>query len=176
MAIKINEIPPEGLTVQIKSVIDLLEEGTGLRPLSATITIKPEDNGIFHVSGRASATPVLECSRCLKRFDFPIRDAAIDFDLAPEHLVNAPGEHELGRGDLEIEFYRGDELEPEDLVREQLLLAIPMVPVHSPDCKGLCPQCGADRNESPCTCRPEALKQETSPFAVLKTITKPEKE
>ena len=176
MAIKINDIPPEGLTVQVESVIDLLNEGAAPSPFSATITIKPEENGIFHVSGKASASPELECSRCLKRFVFPIRDAAMEFDLAPERLVQSPGEHELGPGDMDLEFYRGEEFEPEEIIREQLLLAVPMVPVHSPDCKGLCPVCGIDRNEATCTCREEELEGKESPFAVLKKIIKPEKE
>jgi len=176
MAIKINDIPPEGLTVQVENVIDLQIEGAAPAPFSATITIKPEENGIFHVSGKASASPELECSRCLKRFAFPIRDAVMEFDLAPERLVNAPGEHELGPGDMDMEFYRGEELEPEEIIREQLLLAVPMVPVHSPDCKGLCPICGTDLNEATCNCRRNGLEHEESPFAVLKKIIKPEKE
>ena len=176
MAIKINDIPPEGLTVHVENEIDLLNQGDTPAPFSATITIKPEENGIFHVSGKASATPVLECSRCLKRFSFPIRDAVMDFALAPERLVESPGEHELGPAELDMEFYRGEELEPEEFIREQLLLAVPMVPLHSPGCKGLCPTCGTDRNEATCNCREEGLEREESPFAVLKKIIKPEKE
>jgi len=50
------------------------------------------------------------------------------------------------------------------------------VPVHSPDCRGLCPRCGADRNETTCDCSIEATEGEASPFAVLKKIINPEKE
>jgi uncharacterized protein len=100
----------------------------------------------------------------------------MDFDLLREGSVQTGAEHELGRAELDTEFFQGDEIEPRDLVREQLLLAIPMVPVHSEDCKGLCPVCGADRNERPCGCRTETMPEKESPFAVLKKIIKPEKE
>jgi uncharacterized protein len=176
MAFKINDIPPEGLTVKLADKLDLFEEGTATTPFTATVTFKAEGAGIFHVHGTVEATTELECSRCLKRFSFPIKEAAMDFELIPEGSLGQAAEHELGKGELDTEFYRGDEIEPKEFIREQLLLGIPMVPVHSPVCKGLCPVCGADRNETSCSCRIEVIQGETSPFAVLKKIIKPEKE
>ncbi len=176
MAIKINDIPPEGLTLELKDRLDLFEEGAATTPFQATVTVKAEGAGIFHVNGTVEATTELECCRCLKRFTFPVRETAMDFDLVPEGSRKMSAEHELGRGELDTEFYRGGEIEPKEFIREQLLLAVPMVPVHSPECKGLCPVCGADRNEQQCSCRPDAIEGEASPFAALKTIIKPEKE
>ena len=170
MAFKINDIPPEGLTVELAGKLDLFEEGTATTPFKATMTFKAEGAGIFHVNGTVEAAAELECSRCLKRFSFPIREAAMDFELVPEGSREQAAEHELGRAELDTEFYRGGEIEPKKFIREQLLLGIPMVPVHSPDCKGLCPVCGADRNETTCGCRIEATEGGTSPFAVLKKI------
>lgn len=176
MAFKINDIPPEGLTVELTDKLDLFEEGTATTPFKATVTFKAEGAGIFHVNGTVEATTELECSRCLKRFSFPVKEAAMDFELVPEGSLGQAAEHELGRGELDTEFYCGDEIEPKEFIREQLLLGIPMVPVHSEHCKGLCPVCGADRNETNCGCRIEATEGGTSPFAVLKKIIKPEKE
>jgi uncharacterized protein len=176
MAFKINDIPPEGLTVRLADKLDLFEEGTATTPFKATVSFKAEGAGIFHVNGTVEATTELECSRCLKRFSFPVREASMDFELVPEGSMGQAAEHELGRGELDTEFYRGEEIEPKEFIREQLLLGIPMVPVHNPDCKGLCPVCGADRNETTCGCRIEAIEGGTSPFAVLKKIIKPEKE
>jgi uncharacterized protein len=176
MAFKINDIPPEGLTIQLADKLDLFEEGAATTPFKATVTFKAESAGIFHVNGTVEATTELECSRCLKRFSFPIREAAMDFELIPEGSLKQSGEHELGSGELDMEFYRGEEIEPKEFIREQLLLGIPMVPVHSENCKGLCPECGADWNETTCGCRIDVLEGGTSPFAVLKKIIKPEKE
>jgi uncharacterized protein len=176
MAIKINDIPPEGLTVEIEETLDLFDDGKAMTPCKASLTIMPASPGTFRVAGTVSAAAKLECSRCLKPFDFPVRDAAVAFELVPGGSVRGGAEHELGRGELDTEFYEGDEIEPRDLVREQLLLAIPMVPVHREDCKGLCPACGADRNEGACGCEPQAIPEKENPFAVLKKIIKPEKE
>lgn len=176
MAFKINDIPPEGLTLELADKLDLFEEGSVTTPFKATVTFKAEGAGLFHVHGNVEATTELECSRCLKRFSFSIKEAAMDFELVPERPREQPAEHGLGKGELDTEFYRGEEIEPKEFIREQLLLGIPMVPVHSPGCKGLCPKCGADRNDTTCGCQIETIEGETSPFAVLKKIIKPEKE
>jgi uncharacterized protein len=176
MAIKITDIPPEGLTIEIEDSLDLFGEGNATAPFTATVTVMPEASGTFHITGLVNASAELECSRCLKRFPFPIRDAAMDFELVPEGALRTGAEHELGRGELDIEFYRGGEIEPTEYIREQVLLALPMVPVHREDCKGLCPLCGADRNERECSCKPDTMPEKESPFAVLKKIIKPEKE
>ena len=175
MAIKINDIPPEGLTVEITDRVDLFDEGTAA-PFTAAVTITPEAPGVFHISGTVSATAELECSRCLKRYPFTVQNAAMDFDLVREGSLQTGAEHELGRGELDTEFYRGDEIEPNEYIREQVLLSLPMVPVHREDCKGLCPVCGADRNERDCGCKADAMPEKENPFAVLKKIIKPEKE
>jgi uncharacterized protein len=68
--------------------------------------------------------------------------------------------------DLGVSFYKGDEIDLGQLMREQFYLSLPMKPLCSPDCKGLCPQCGINRNRETCTCdtkwidpRFEALKR-----------------
>lgn len=176
MTIKINDIPPEGLTIEIKDSLDLFDTGTAATPFTAMVKIHPVAAGAFHVSGAVSTVLELECSRCLRSFPFPLQDTAMDFDLFPEGSLQTGADHELGRGELDTEFYQGDAIEPRELIREQLLLAIPMVPVHREDCKGLCPVCGADRNERKCGCTPDTLPGKENPFAVLKKIIKPEKE
>jgi uncharacterized protein len=170
MAIKIKDIPPEGLTVELSEKLDLFDEGTASTAFTATLTIKPAGSGIFRVMGAVKAEPSLECSRCLKRFPFPIDEPGLNIDLMPGTALRAV-ERELDRSELDVEFYQTDEIEPLDLVKEQLLLAIPMVPVHSPDCKGLCPVCGTDLNGTECGCARD-LAEETGPFSKLKDILK----
>ena len=176
MAIKINDIPPEGLHIEIEDSFDLYDDGT-LTPFTAKVAIKHGGPGIFRVTGTVSAEPKLECSRCLRPFPFTVRNATMEFELIPKSSAASGSEHELGKGELDMEFYEGDELEPTDFIREQVLLALPMVPVHRDDCKGLCPVCGTDRNENDCGhAAAEQLPERESPFAALKKIIKPEKE
>jgi uncharacterized protein len=61
-------------------------------------------------------------------------------------------EIEIDEGEAEIGFYEGGGLELEDILREQILLALPMQRVCSEECKGICPVCGKNRNQSACDC------------------------
>jgi uncharacterized protein len=61
---------------------------------------------------------------------------------------------ELAEDDLDLYTYEGEEVDLSPLFREQVVLAVPFAPLCSEDCKGLCPQCGADRNLERCDCKP----------------------
>jgi DUF177 domain-containing protein len=170
MAIKINDIPPEGLTVEFGRQLDLFDTGTKSTAVTAVLGIKPMEGGILHISGRVKSNPLLECSRCLERFTFGI-DTELSIDLAPMSSLKTDGEHELVGGELDMEFYEGDEFEPLDVIKEQLLISIPMVPLHSPDCKGLCSVCGADLNKTECGHQQNA-PGEFGAFSALKDLLK----
>jgi uncharacterized protein len=170
MAMKISDIPPEGLTLDLNEKCDLFGTGAAVTHCTATITIKPTGAQVFHIEGRVQADPEFECSRCLKIFSYHI-DTELDITLAPEKVLGTAPEHELDRSELDMEFYQGEEIEPLDLVKEQLLITVPMVPLHRPDCKGLCPVCGTDLNETDCGCKEESPR-EFGAFSVLKDLLK----
>ncbi len=169
MAIKINDIPPEGLTLELAQKLDLFDEGKTSTAFTAVLNIKPTGGGTIHISGRVQAEPDLECSRCLRRFPFKI-DSELDVEVAPVSAINRVPERELTGGELETEFYQGEEIEPLEFVKEQVLISIPMVPVHAPDCKGLCSVCGSDLNKGDCGCRDKG--QGFGPFSGLKDLLK----
>jgi uncharacterized protein len=83
------------------------------------------------------------------------------------NLVYLPGEAEAGEKkelhgeELDVCFYEGGELDLSGLLKEQVLLGLPMKTVCSEDCKGLCPKCGMDLNEGRCNCPGEAAAGET---------------
>lgn len=170
MAIKISEIPPEGLTLEFKEKIDLFDSGTASTDVTAVLVIRPTGAGIIHITGRVQADPVFECSRCLKDFSYHI-DTELNINLAPVKVLGTAPEHELGRSELDMEFYQGEEIEPLDFVKEQALISAPMVPLHHPDCKGLCPVCGTDLNDADCGCRKNS-PGEFGAFSVLKDLLK----
>ena len=167
---KINDIPPEGLTLELNQKLDLHNTGTLSTAFTAVLGIRPAGSGVLHITGRVQADPVFECSRCLKEFPYHI-DTELNIDLAPATVLGTGPEHELVRSELDMEFYQGEEIEPLDIVKEQLLIAIPMVPVHRPDCKGLCPVCGTDLNEADCGCQNDRTG-EFGAFSVLKDLLK----
>jgi len=59
---------------------------------------------------------------------------------------------EVRSEDLDVFPYDGEKIDLEPLLREQFVLAIPFAPLCSEECKGLCPQCGIDRNSGTCNC------------------------
>jgi DUF177 domain-containing protein len=94
------------------------------------------------------------CARCLepvarevkKNFDLLYRPQGSDAG-EPEIKLSSPVETDVG-------YYRGDGLLLEDVLREQVLLTIPLKVVCSEQCKGLCPQCGKNLNSGNCECPP----------------------
>jgi uncharacterized protein len=108
------------------------------RPLEADLLLESILEGIL-VSGRVRATMQLRCARCLKDFEAPL-----EVEVS-ELYVTSP--------DPDGEQYPLDpegSLEPEQMVRDTVGIELPFSPLHSPDCLGLCPVCGGDRNLGEC--------------------------
>ena len=103
------------------------------------------------VKGRITGSAEFDCTRCLK----PVaQELAIDFDVSfvtPEHFAK-DREREVSAEDLATDVLEGDRLDLKDVVREQVLLNLPEQVFCRPDCPGLCPMCGADRNLTDCKC------------------------
>ena len=77
---------------------------------------------------------------------------------------------QLGPGDMDIVFYDGEHIDLVAPVLEQIHLGLPAYPHCSPECKGLCAQCGANLNNGVCTCTEGPRPQ--SPFAKLARLKK----
>ncbi len=109
------------------------------------------------------------CSRCVGPVRVPV-DERLNVTYLRANEAPAGGEEEeveLGEDDLDVYTYEEDVVDLEPLLREQLILALPYAPLCKPDCKGLCSQCGADLNETTCSCDRDA----TDPrLAALKNI------
>jgi len=114
----------------------------------------PHSGEEVRVHGKVETTLETECDRCLGRALFPL---AASFDLFyklvdPDANPEGTAEIEIDEGEAEMGFYQLPGLELEDILREQLLLQLPMQRICSETCKGICPVCGADRNETVCGC------------------------
>lgn len=95
------------------------------------------------VTGRLGARMQLECARCLKAFESP---ATVDVC----ELFATPG-HELPPEEDTYEV-SGSEIDLEPMVRDSLVLALPIHPLCREDCAGICATCGSDLNETTCDC------------------------
>jgi uncharacterized protein len=124
-----------------KGRAEVIHEHRGPKHIVADIRLKGSFKGSFEVP----------CARCVEPVEIPL---GADFDLifrplgvdgdAPERSITAP--------ETEIGYYQGGSLALEDVLREQVLLSLPVRTLCNEDCKGLCPRCGANRNIQPCTC------------------------
>jgi DUF177 domain-containing protein len=91
------------------------------------------------------------CSRCLKPVQLPI-DAEFAERFVPAVNWRAEEQHELHEEDLNLAVFDGEAIELNELVREEILLAMPAQILCREDCRGLCPTCGIDRNAGSCEC------------------------
>ena len=107
----------------------------------------------FTVTGRATTRLELSCSRCIEPFEVPI-DASFELRYVPQSENTGEGEREIAEDDLVTAYYRDGVLDIVELLREQFQLALPMKPLCSDACRGLCPQCGANLNLGSCGCPP----------------------
>jgi uncharacterized protein len=102
------------------------------------------------VRGFLEARPRLECVRCLKSFDHPMR---VVFQVFADRAGSGSrrDEEALDR-DAYMLFHDGRRLDLREEARESLLTETPMAPHCRDDCAGLCPRCGADLNAGPHAC------------------------
>ena len=110
--------------------------------------------GEIRVRGRLQVTMEAECDRCLESARFPIES---DFDLfyrpaAPIRTKHAGEEVKIDEGEAEIAFYEGGGLDLKDILREHVLLSMPMQRICTELCQGMCPTCGQNRNLGNCGC------------------------
>ncbi len=126
--------------------------------------IKEKDG--YLVSLTINSDIKLECGRCLEPFVMDLQGTSSIF-LSKKKLE---GNSELHEEDLIVEYLEDEEhFNVSELLREEILVKTPMKPLCDEECKGICPVCGSNRNETPCNCEQE-MKREDSPFAKLKTL------
>jgi len=111
--------------------------------------------GEIRVQGNLSVTMEATCDRCLEAATVPIDNR---FDLVYLPADESSGEvDEIDEAGIEVGYYEGNGLAIEEMLREVVLLALPMQIVCSDACKGICPVCGQNRNQRACDCHAEAV-------------------
>jgi len=133
---------------------------------TADLDLYSDGDGVHaFASGTFRGELTVACSRCVGPVKLPI-DETLRVTFVPQHEMpdddaepsaKADGEDEgpeVAEDDLDVFPYDGEQIDLEPLFREQFVLAIPYAPLCKEDCKGLCPQCGIDRNTDTCACEP----------------------
>jgi uncharacterized protein len=119
----------------------------------------------YHLRGQLTAQLSLPCARCAEPFDLPV-DVPVDLRFVPATAEKASSRpspssadddddddgRQMAEDDPSIVLYDEPRIDLAQVAREQFYLAVPMKPLCRPDCQGLCPHCGTNRNTGTCTC------------------------
>ena len=149
-----RQIKPEGseFTFAVSAEdVELSAEGVEFpEPVELALTAtKTGDEIIFQ--GAVTTTAELDCSRCLERFELPIR-SKMQFVI---QLLEMNSPQDSDDEDFIVLPKTTQEYDLSERVREAILLELPLKPLCSVSCRGLCPMCGTNLNESSCECTPD---------------------
>ncbi len=170
LSFSVKDVPPEGTRIACvvgKEDLQLDEHDPGIQDvLALTATIHADETN-FLVEGELNGLLLHECVRCLESFATPAdlsfqavyKDRSQRRSKEPEAV---PGDSE--REETDCHSVVEQRIELQEMLREQLILSIPMQPLCSEGCQGLCQVCGQNLNVQRCGCK--EVKTE-SPFAIL---------
>ncbi|WP_022854445.1 YceD family protein [Thermodesulfatator atlanticus] len=168
LKVKFEDIPPEGLSLAFEDQKGELIKDCHpiIKPIRASVHLQRWGIDV-KVTGQVETEISLICDRCLKEFPFPIK-SKINVLLEPRAVLSRLKEEmRLTKDDLDVIFFDGHLVEVDEVVREEILLAVPMRKLCHEECKGLCPNCGKNLNNGPCQCKKQVPE---SPFAILKKL------
>ena len=150
---------PEDLN-QVDERIQLIE------PATVTGKVRLAGNEVF-VNGHVETRAQVECDRCLKPVELPVSaDFALEYITGADYESSAVAE--LTEAELSVAVFDGEAIDVDEVVKEQILLAVPTRMLCREDCKGICPECGKDLNTGECQC----VRDDIDPrWAALKNLT-----
>jgi uncharacterized protein len=177
MKIALESIPEEGIELQLAEKEPILEEAMGRIPSMEDVEIRPWVTGKlridpqeedFLLTAGVTGLLTLTCSRCLRQYgmETSIQVAALIRRGSPTDDL-AGAEDDLDEQDTH--FVDSDTFDPGPVILQELLLEIPMKPLCTDDCPGLCRTCGEIRNSEACECpREETTDPRWAALADLK--------
>ena len=135
-------------------------------PAAVTGKVRLSGNEVF-VNGHVDTRAQVECDRCLKPVELPVStDFALEYITGAEYASS--GTAELTEAEMSVSVFDGHAIDVDEVVKEQILLAVPTRMLCRDDCKGICPECGRDLNTGECNC----VKDDIDPrWAALKNLT-----
>lgn len=144
-----TELASEALNIEPATPCDI----TLVRPVLCRFDLFRQADRLY-LSGTVSFHGRLTCAVCAEDFE---QDREEEIYVEFEQRSNRqepPGVHELDGDELVRVAYEGGEIDLIPVVRDTILLSIPIAPTCRSDCKGICPECGANLNTGECSCAP----------------------
>ena len=119
-------------------------------PVTVSGKVRLAGNEVF-VNGHVETRAQVECDRCLQPVEVPVNtDFALEYITGPEY--ESGGVAELTEDEMSVSVFDGEAIDVDEIVKEQIVLAVPTRMLCREDCKGICPECGTDRNTGDCSC------------------------
>ncbi|HEY7140113.1 MAG TPA: DUF177 domain-containing protein [Methylomirabilota bacterium] len=167
MQIRILDIPDEGLQLLDPAALGSVYPDPAWTLDAVELLVERRGEKVA-IAGRFEATAHLLCGRCLDPIEARV-EPTVDLQLVPQPS-GRQSQVELGRDDLEVDFYQGDVLDVGALLRSETDLALPMKPLCRPDCRGLCPVCGGNKNVTECRCETRGVDPRLAPLEALRRL------
>jgi len=111
----------------------------------------------FQIQGELYTVVMLNCSRCLDLFNYPLRLRLEEWYVQGQGPMEE-GEFELDQEELSTFYFQGEILDLTAAIRENILVSLPWRPLCQDNCQGLCPSCGGNLNRVNCQCSEEIRK------------------
>ncbi len=150
---------PVRVEVPMDRIVVGAEEFVPTGPAHVDVLLTNTGAGVV-ATGTVMLDLTATCSRCLRSFVLSATGAVEGFYVLPERADSLPE-------DQDYELIEAGSLDLGPALQAAIVVDLPIAPLHDPDCKGICPRCGADLSEGPCGCRPAPSE---SPFSVLKDL------
>ena len=124
-------------------------------PASVKGKVRLSGNEVF-VNGHVDARAQVDCDRCLKPVEAPVSaDFALEYITGKEYESSEVAE--LTEAEMSVSVFDGQAIDVDEIVKEQILLAVPARTLCREDCRGICPECGIDLNTGECNCTPNEI-------------------
>ncbi len=166
MRLIIPDIPEEGLDHELDLPV-MLNNSMTPDIAHAVLKILRFKKKVF-IEGSININVTLNCSRCCGDFVQPMDNITFREEYNPVQEMSHDSDQELKPDDLDLSYYYNDELDLQELIKEQVMLSVPMKPVCSENCKGMCVRCGKELNSGPCECEEDKLDPRLAPLQQLK--------
>jgi uncharacterized protein len=178
MHILVERINEDGLEIDVEEkpesfpvLSEMIRQGECKfsAPINTTLNVS-RIGDMIDVKGKLETTVHLSCSRCLNEYETALKSRfnltyVNHLPVEPEDVE--PKEIEITAQEMGLIYFQGEEINLQDGIQEQVVMAFPIRALCREECKGLCAACGADLNQGDCGCD---RKPVSNKFAVLKNL------
>lgn len=173
MKLKVSDINRDGTELDLTEEVTISEEGNEQSvPVSAQLRAFRDGASVI-VTGKVHSEIELHCSRCLENYTTGI-DSDVNITYLPEtESKDIPETHKLSEAELNTGYYTDDIIDISDLLSELVSINVPIKPLCSEECKGLCSHCGTNLNKGRCDCTDEVIDER---WSKLKSLLKERKD